>query len=537
MGQVLCLGWDATPTESAATFNVHARAIVEEMRAGAVILMGRNVPDPDTTRGLVAELQARSAVPLFVAVDQEGGMVNRFGPPFHAFPGNMALGAITGSRVEAGGEAYARKQGRAQAHELRSVGVNWNFAPVVDVNCNADNPIIGVRSFGEDAGRVAELGMAMMRGYQEQGVLACAKHFPGHGDTSVDSHLALPTVPGNRERLEAIELKPFRALIGAGVGAIMTTHILFPALDEARPATLSRPVLTGLLRQELGFDGIVITDCLEMHAISETVGTARGALLALQAGADMALICHTQEIQRETFQLLLESVRSGELPIERLNEAVRRILAAKAQVGVSREVSKLDGEGSRYGSDRTIVPAYHDYAHDVLEHEIARAAITIARHNEALPVKLKWKQPLLLISAHPRALVLSQFVQAHHARTEFLMLDKKGGAENFANILERAATAGLVIVATSPQEAFSHVRLNTGEQAKLVRELAKRIGEKLIVVALREPYDLRHFPEVQNYVCSYGHTSCSLEALADALFGVFTSTGRLPVTIPILSEP
>lgn len=532
MGQVLCLGWDATETESAATFNAHARTLVEELNAGAVILMARNVPNPDTTRALVAELQARSAVPLFVAVDQEGGRVNRFGPPFHAFPGSMALGAITGSNAKTSGEAYARKQAQAQARELRSVGVNWNFAPVVDVNCNVDNPIIGVRSFGEDAERVAALGMAMIEGYQQEGVLACAKHFPGHGDTSVDSHLALPTVPGNRERLEAIELKPFRALIQSGVGAIMTTHILFPALDSERPATLSRPVLTGLLRQELGFDGIVITDCLEMHAISEMAGTARGALLALQAGADMALICHTLETQRETFRLLLEAARSGELPLDRLNEAVGRILAGKERIGVSREVSKLDGKLSKYGRDAADVSAYQDYAHNVLEHEIARAAITVVRHNDALPVKLKQKQPLLLISAHPRALVLSKFVQAHHTNTDFLLLDRKGGADSLTNTLERAATAGLVIVATSPEEAFSHARLNIQEQVELVRELAKRIGAKLVVVALCEPYDLRYFPDVQNYVCGYGHRSCSLEAIADAIFGVYTPTGRLPVTIP-----
>ena len=527
VGQVLCLGWDAVGTESAATFNAHAQAIVEEMNAGAVILMGRNVPDPDTTRALVAELQARSAVPLFVAVDQEGGMVNRFGPPFHAFPGNMALGAITKDGADTGGEAYARKQGRAQARELRSVGVNWNFAPVVDVNCNADNPIIGVRSFGEDAERVGELGMAMMQGYQEEGVLACAKHFPGHGDTSVDSHLALPTVPGNRERLDAIELKPFRALIGAGVGAIMTTHILFPALDETRPATLSRPVLTELLREELGFEGIVITDCLEMHAISETVGTAKGALLALQAGADMALICHTLETQRETFQLLLEAARSGALPIARLNEAVRRILAAKQRFAQPQE---HDQPGEMATSES--VPAYLDPAVNALEQEIARASITFVRHNAALPLKLQLEQSLLVISAHSRAKVLTQYLQARHANTECLLLNGKSNADGFATALEQATKADQVIVATSPPEAFSSARANIEQQAELVRELRKRIGPNLIVIALREPYDLRHFPQVENYVCAFGHRSCSLEALADALFGNFTPNGCLPVTIP-----
>ena len=528
VGQVLCLGWDATETETAATFNAHAHILVEEFQAGAVILMARNVPDPDTTRGLVAELQARSTIPLFVAVDQEGGRVNRFGAPFHAFPGNMALGAIAGKDTHASGEAFARRQGQAQARELQSVGVNWNFAPVVDVNCNADNPIIGVRSFGENPERVSALGIALMQGYQKNGVLACAKHFPGHGDTSVDSHLALPTVPGSRERLDAIELKPFHALIGAGVGAIMTTHILFPTLDDKLPATLSRPVLTGLLREELGFDGIVITDCLEMHAISETVGTARGALLALQAGADMALICHTLEVQRETYQMLLKAARSGELPLARLNEAVGRILVAKEHFGVLQAESREEEVSGE--------PAYLDPAHDVLEQEIARAAVTFVRHNDTLPLRLRPEQFLLVISVHSRAQALSACLQTHHANTEFLLLTGKDKANDLADIVEQATHAGAVIVATMPLEGLSPERVDVPPQTALARELANRVGDKLIVVALREPYDLRYFPEAQNYVCGYGHRLCSLEAIADALFGFYTPTGILPVTIPGLEE-
>src|SRR5205823_4953521 len=217
-----------------------------------------------------------------VSVDQEGGMVNRFKAPLHQFSGNMALGAIASADPEEGVE-LTRAQAAAQAKELRAIGVNWNFAPVADVNNNPDNPIIGVRSYGESPELVARLAAAAVQGYQSAGMLACAKHFPGHGDTCVDSHLALPTVHADRPRLDSVELLPFKHLIDRGVGAIMTTHVIFPALDPDHPATLSRAILTDLLRTGLGFDGLLITDCLEMEAIAGTIGTARGAVEALKA--------------------------------------------------------------------------------------------------------------------------------------------------------------------------------------------------------------------------------------------------------------
>ncbi len=532
IGQVLCLGWSETQSESVACVNAHAREIVQDMGAGAMILMGRNVTrTPEATRDMLAELQSLSAVPLFVSVDQEGGMVNRFAPPLHQFPGNMALGAIAG--VEANGvlstaARYAERQARAQGRELRAIGVNWNFAPVVDVNNNPDNPIIGVRSYGENAERVLELGVAAARGYQHEGVLACAKHFPGHGDTSVDSHLALPVVPGDRAHLDSVELKPFRGLIAAGVGAIMTTHIVFPALDSANPATLSRPVLTGLLRGELGFDGLVITDCLEMNAVAGTVGTAQGALRALQAGADMALICHTLTTQRQTRQTLLDAARSGELPLARLNEAVGRVLAAKRRVGLEQNAAPIP-PSALPASDA--LPVYLDPAHDALEQEIARASITFVKHNDTLPLRMKPADSLLILSGHSAGQRLATHLQRHHANVECLLW-KKLDAPFRARALAQAAFAKAVLIATLPREAFSKEQVNANSQAAFVRELYALCGPRLIVCALREPYDLRHFPNVENYVCTYGHRPASLEALANALFGIYTPTGRLPVTIP-----
>src|SRR5687767_13549777 len=247
VGQVVCFGWSGDSPQS---INDHARALVGELQVGSVVLMGRNVSDPKQIREMLAELQTHSRIPMLVAVDQEGGSVNRLKEPLHQFPGNMALGAIAGADPE-GAVDLTRAQAAAQALELRALGIHWNFAPVADVNNNPDNPIIGVRSYGENPELVAWLAAAAIDGFQQNGVLACAKHFPGHGDTSMDSHLALPTVQGDWNRISAVELPPFRSVIEASVSSIMTTHILFPALDASAAATISSPLLTGLLRNRM----------------------------------------------------------------------------------------------------------------------------------------------------------------------------------------------------------------------------------------------------------------------------------------------
>ncbi|MDW8104945.1 MAG: beta-N-acetylhexosaminidase [Armatimonadota bacterium] len=509
VGQVLCFGWQGATAEEARTVNAHARALVEEMQVGAVVLLGRNVDsgNPQQIRATLAELQRRSRIPLLIAIDQEGGMVNRLRAPFHEFPGNMALGATR--RID-----YAYRQAQAQARELLALGVSWNFAPVMDVNNNPDNPIIGVRSYGSDPQLVAEMGTAAIRGYQETGLLACAKHFPGHGDTAVDSHLALPVIPGDRQRLESVELVPFRAAIAAGVGSIMTTHILFPALDPQRPATLSRPILTGLLREELGYTGLVITDCLEMKAIADTVGTVRGAVEALKAGADMVLIAHTLEVQRAAAQAIREAVERGELPEERLNEAVSRVLAVK-----SRFLSALPpAEGE----------PWLDPAHDALEQEIARASITVVKSAPNEGYRLRRGERLVLISAHHSLQRLAEEIRRYQPEVRVVTLEPALPEEQMHDALDEATRADRCLVATAPPEPWSETPIDQTKQAELVRALHQRLGDRLVVVALREPYDLRRFPEVSNYLCTYGYRPCSLRALADALFGRLSPTGRMP---------
>ena len=327
---MLLFGWSGDTPDESRTINAHAVALIDEFAVGGVVLMGRNIGPPEQTRGTIAELQARARAdglpPLFVAVDQEGGRVQRLGPPHYPkHPSARAVG-------ETGDPEQARSEARRVGEGLRELGFNWDFAPVLDVNNNPRNPVIGDRAYGDDPTRVAAMGAAAVRGFQEDaGILACGKHFPGHGDTDTDSHQSLPRIGHDRARLDAIELVPFRAALEAGLAAVMTSHILFPALDPALPATLSPAILTGLLREELGFDGLIITDDLEMKGVAEGWGAAEAAVLAVQAGADLLLCGHTWETQREIQKALLHAVQTGRLSEARVEETVGHIAAAKAR--------------------------------------------------------------------------------------------------------------------------------------------------------------------------------------------------------------
>ena len=321
IGQMLLFGWQT---------DAQAKALINELHVGGVVLMGRNIAPPEALRktiaGLQAQAEARGLPPLFVAVDQEGGRVQRLGPPnYAARPSAREIG-------QSNEPAQARLAAKAMGVELRELGFNWDFAPVLDVDSNPKNPVIGSRSYGNDPNVVAAMGAEAVRGFQEDaGILACGKHFPGHGDTDTDSHFALPRLPHDLAHLEALELVPFRAAIDAGLAAVMTSHILFPALDAKLPATLSPAILTGLLRQKLGFEGLIITDDLEMKGVADGWGAAEAAVLTVEAGADILLCCHQWETQKAIQAALMGAVERGRLTEDRLDASLTRIAAAKAR--------------------------------------------------------------------------------------------------------------------------------------------------------------------------------------------------------------
>jgi beta-N-acetylhexosaminidase len=317
IGQLFMLGFDGTtvPPEWAELQAAH--------KPGGMILFSHNLEHPAQIIELTNGLQARSPhYPLLIAIDQEGGRVSRLPKGFTIFPPCGTIGAC-------GSEELAYAAASVTAAELRAVGVNMNMAPVLDVHSNPDNPVIGDRAYGTEPQLVAELGLAAVRGLQGKGVVACGKHFPGHGDTSTDSHKELPVVKASLETLLERELPPFHYAIANGLPALMTAHVVYPALDAERPATLSPAILTGLLREQWGFDGVVVTDDLEMHAIVDHHGIGDAAVQALLAGADILLICKDRGRAVTAMEAVRKAVEDGTIPTDRLEASVRRIVHLK----------------------------------------------------------------------------------------------------------------------------------------------------------------------------------------------------------------
>lgn len=302
------------------------RAVAREYDLGGIILFGRNVEAPEQVSELAHDSQAMShELPLWVSIDQEGGRVARLREPFTVWPPMCTLG-------RSGEVQLAKRFSRALARELGAVGVSLDYAPVLDVHSNAENPVIGDRALSDAADDVARLGSAIIRGLQDEGVAACGKHFPGHGDTSADSHHELPVVEHPLERIREVELVPFQAAVASDVAMIMTAHVLYPALDEECPATLSRPIVTDMLRHELGFAGLVATDDLSMHAITGHGSVEDACVSAVAAGCDLLLLCAPDvEQQVRAVEALIRAVESEVIPVARIEDAMARHHRVKAR--------------------------------------------------------------------------------------------------------------------------------------------------------------------------------------------------------------
>lgn len=319
-GQLVIAGFDGH------TLPVDTRALAREFDLGGVIYFARNVDTPEQ----VAELSREAAglareTPLWISVDQEGGRVARLKRPFTEWPPMATLG-------RSGSEALAGRFARALARELRAVGINLDYAPVLDVHTNPDNPVIGDRAFAENARDVARFGRAIIDALQGEGVAACGKHFPGHGDTSTDSHHELPVLDHGPDRFQDVELVPFRAAVDAGVACIMTAHVLVPAYDAERPATLSRRLVHDVLKQDLGYEGLVISDDLAMKAVSARWDAGAAMVAALAAGCDAVLLCDPKpEEQVAAIEAVIHAVETGDLPLSRVEDAIARQVRVKAR--------------------------------------------------------------------------------------------------------------------------------------------------------------------------------------------------------------
>ena len=509
--------------------------------AGVSLFRHHNVRSPAQVRALTDTLQAAAQArtgaasqpaawarrgdtaqpvpPILVAADQEGGQLLALGEGWTPFPGAMALGA-------AGDAGLAERVGRAIGTELRAVGVNVNYAPVLDVASNPANPSLGIRSFGDDPAVVARLGAALVRGLQAAGVAATGKHFPGKGGAAVDTHLELAVVDRTRAELEERELPPFRAAIDDGLRMAMSGHFATPALtgNTALPATLSHEVMDHLLRDDLGFTGVSITDALDMGALPQDATQAVDVIAALQAGVDLLLTMPNRAAQRRTEAAIVRAARIGVVEAEAAAASAARIADLRSWLG-SFEQPDLDVVGSA--------------EHRALERELAERSVTLVRDAGLLPVRLAPEAAILAVMPAPRDLTpadtssavapgLATALRKQHPRVDEIVTSHPPTYAEIAAVRRRAADADLVVVGTisavagSPQTALVEALLTT--------------GRPVVTVALRTPWDLAAYPVAGTHLCTYSILPASLDALAGILFGRLPASGRLPVSIAGLHE-
>ncbi|MFF4568971.1 glycoside hydrolase family 3 protein [Streptomyces sp. NPDC001410] len=505
-----------------------AAELIERYRVGGIIYFtwAHNTRDPhqiaDLSNGIQqASLELPRGLPLLIATDQEHGIVCRVGRPATLFPGAMGIGA-GGSRSD------ARTLGRISGAELRAMGINQDYSPDADVNVNPANPVIGVRSFGADPDAVAALVAAEVRGYQSSRVAATAKHFPGHGDTAVDSHTGFPVITHSRDLWEKLDAAPFRAAIAAGIDSIMTAHIQFPALDDSGdPATLSHPILTGILRGELGYDGVVVTDSLGMEGVRTKYGDDRVPVLALKAGVDQLLNPPSIDV---AWHAVLNAVRNGELTETRLDESILRILRLKARLGL------LDGAYvRRSGVDRTVGTKSHLATADRIAE---RTTTLLANEDDALPLDPRTEPRILVVGADPASpsgttgpptSVLATALTELGFTATALSTGTAPSTATIAKAVAAARDADAVVVGTYNVTAGS-------TQQTLVEQLLAT-GTPVVAVAIRNPYDVAQLPSVKAYLATYSWTDVELRAAARVIAGRVNPRGRLPVPVQRADDP
>ncbi|MFF3202550.1 glycoside hydrolase family 3 protein [Streptomyces sp. NPDC002962] len=505
-----------------------AAELLARYRLGGIIYFAwaHNTRDPrqiaDLSDGIQrASLRQPRGLPVLISTDQEHGAVCRVGRPATLFPGAMAIGA-------GGSRADARTLGRLAGRELRAMGIRQDYSPVADVNVNPANPVIGVRSFGADPAAVAALAAAEAEGYRAAGVAATAKHFPGHGDTAVDSHTGFPVITHSREEWEALDAVPFRAAIAAGVDCLMTAHILVPSLDASGdPATLSRPIVTGILRQRLGYDGVVVTDALDMAGVRTKYGDDRVPVLALKAGVDQLLNPPDLDV---AWNAVLRAVRDGELSERRLDASVLRILRLKARLGLFDDPYVGPGDAGR-----TVGAPEHLAAADRIAE---RTTTLLVNEGGLLPLSPRTHPRLLVVGADPASPtgttgpptgVLAAALTALGFGATALATGMAPSAEAIAGAVTAAGTADAVVVATYNVTAAD-------AQRSLVRQLAAT-GRPVVAVAVRNPYDVAQLPFARACLATYCWTDVELRAAARVIAGVAGPRGRLPVPVRRADDP
>jgi beta-N-acetylhexosaminidase len=511
----------------------NAAQLVDKYHLGGIIYFAwsNNTKNPQQIAGLSngiqrAAMRQRTKIPMLVSTDQEGGsVVARVLEPATQLPGSMALGA--GRRV---GDAFTAAH--LSGTELHAMGINQDFAPDADVNVNPANPVIGVRSFSADPQMAAAMTGAAVQGYQSAGVASTAKHFPGHGDTATDSHTGVPTITHTRKQWEQLDLPPFRTAIKSGIDSIMTAHIIVPALDPAGdPATLSHPIMTGILRQELGYDGVVITDALGMQGVRDKYGDERVPVLALEAGVDQLLKSPDGAFDLQ-YNAVLKAVRSGELSEQRIDQSVYRILRLKTKRGLFR---------NPYVDETRVPQEVGTPAHLATAQRITDATTTLVKNDATLlPLRKDGRKVLVTGWGAATTRTLADAVGRRGPLTSVYETGLSPGQPRIDQAVALARQNDLVVIATN--RAWDAANSTSGDphngpgQMSLVKALIAT-GKPVIVVAVRDPYDLGWFTETQTFLATFSYTGHALESAVRVLYGENDPRGRLPVRIPVAGQP
>lgn len=515
VGRLLIAGFKGT------TMSQEIKQLIHDYHIGGVILFGRNIGTPAEILALTQSLQQEAKAagyssPLLICIDQENGVVRRLGEGTTIIPGAMLLGATHDPN-------NAFKAGVMTGKELKALGINWNLAPVVDINNNPKNPVIGVRSFGEDAQQVTAMAKNSMLGMQQAGVMTTLKHFPGHGDTSVDSHLDLPVIAHDLKRLHEVELVPFKECIAAGADAIMSAHVYFPALESKAntPATLSRSVITGLLREELGFDGVVTTDCMEMDAIAKGIGTVNGCLKAVQAGVDLVMVSHIHSLQEQSILYIVDALGNGTVSMKQIDQSIARIERMIATYTSWEEIESSQEVPAFMGSK-----GHRDEMKMIYENGITLVSgngPVIGADDKVLLIYPTNEYATLVEDKRYATLEMAEQLKSVHHHVDVMEIDPNHYEASIPQVINQAKKYDRIVALTL--NAVHHEN-----QQLLIHQL---IGtdRPVDVVAIRSPYDAGKFPLANRMICTYEFTQTAFEVVAETLVGKTKIKGKLPVSL------
>lgn len=476
-------------------------------RIGGVYLFARNIESPSQVKRLIASCRAAAKYPILVGIDQEGGTVARLRENFSESPGALALAASGKPQLA---ESIAHMLGA----EMAALGINWNFAPVADLAHNSKNPSVGTRSLGRNPHLAGEFIAAQVRGFQRAGVAATVKHFPGLGNTVIDTHVALARVSGSLNYLYEQDLLPFRHAIESNVACVMVTHVMFEALDSHFPATLSPRMVTGLLREELHFQGAVCSDCMEMKAITNEWGAGESAVLSILAGVDMPLFSHTRKRQSAAFDAVLHAAESGRIPLARIDESVGRIQTLKRRFDLG---------------TRPPLEIIDCAEHNALSRDAARAGTVLVRDSGLLPVRADVPNVACIeftteiVSDADVAGSLSAFSRYLHQRLPQVHCQVVARPEDAASAVAALGEPDILILATRN----AHL---SPQQLKSSKRLIER-HHKVILVCLRNPYDAGALADADAIICANGDSTPSIKAAIDAICGDSVPAGIL--TVPL----